>query len=175
MEESTTRSGRPIRPVRVIMSNMVSQEEVKQLIEDARNQLIADLTSQNRLLPSGGTSTAAATSTSTTSTSSASPQFVTDPYESNFNPGEKLGADLFKTATEPLKASERFNLTQDKAADFLRVLKDKNQAFKWGFSVNRIPQDYPATLDNQKSLLLQPNLVSLLSVQREAARCWGGL
>ena len=171
MEQSTTRSGRPIRPVRAIMADMVSQDEVKQLIEAARNQLIADLTSQNRLLPSGGTSTATAPSTST---SSASPQFVTDPYESNFNPGEKLGADLFKTATAPLKDSERFNLTQDKAAAFLRVLKDKNQAFKWGFSVNRIPQDYPATLDNQKSLLLQPNLVSLLSVQREAARCWGG-
>ena len=61
MEESTTRSGRPIRPVRAIMADMVSQDEVKQLIEAARNQLIADLTSQNRLLPSGGTSTAAVT------------------------------------------------------------------------------------------------------------------
>ena len=37
-----------------------------------------------------------------------------------------------------------------------------------------IPQSYPATMDNSKSLLLQPNCVSLLSVQREATRCWGG-
>ena len=42
MEQSTTRSGRPIRPVRAIMANMVSQDEVKQLIEAARTQLISN-------------------------------------------------------------------------------------------------------------------------------------
>ena len=158
-----TRAGTPFRSVREILQNMVTTEEVQALIEEAKTQLLDDLAADNRLLPPGGLPPS----------TSPPKQYVTDPYESNFNPGDKLGADLYKTATEPLKPSERFNLTQEKAAELLRLLKEKSQAFYWGSCVNLIPQSYPATMDNSKSLLLQPNCVSLLSVQREAAWCWG--
>ena len=40
--------------------------------------------------------------------SSRSVTYVTDPFKGDFNPADKYGASLFKTATEPLPEKDRF-------------------------------------------------------------------
>ena len=50
-------------------------------------------------------------------------QFVTDPYKSDFNPGDGDEASLYNKATEALKEADQFTFSQDKAANLLWHLK----------------------------------------------------
>jgi hypothetical protein len=98
--------------------------------------------------------------------------YVTDPFKGDFNPADKHGASLFKTATEPLPEKDRFSLNQDNAKKVFHLLKSKASTFFWGTSVTKIPQSYPISATTCKNLLTSSNRVSLDSVKRDAARCW---
>ena len=98
--------------------------------------------------------------------------YVTDPFKGDFNPADKHGASLFKTATEPLPEKDRFSLNQDNAKKVFHLIKSKASTYFWGTSVTKIPQSYPITAKNCKNLLTSSNRVSLDSVKRDAARCW---
>ena len=98
--------------------------------------------------------------------------YVTDPFKGDFNPADKHGASLFKTATEPLPEKDRFSLNQDNAKKVFHLIKSKASTYFWGTSVTKIPQSYPVSDKNCKNLLTSSNRVGLDSVKRYAARCW---
>ena len=50
-------------------------------------------------------------------------QFVTDPYKSDFNPGDKNGSILYNKATEALQETAPLNFSQEKAATLLQHFK----------------------------------------------------
>ena len=97
--------------------------------------------------------------------------YVTDPFKGDFNPADKHGASLFKTATEPLPEKDRFSLNQDNTKKVFHLLNSKASTYFWGTSVTKIPQSYPVSGNNCKNLLITSNRVSLDSVKRDAARC----
>ena len=98
--------------------------------------------------------------------------YVTDPYKGDFNPADKHGASLFRTATEPLPEKDRFSLNQDNAKKVFHLLKSKASTYFWGTSVTKIPQSYPISATTCKNLLTSSNRITLDSVKRDAARCW---
>ena len=55
--------------------------------------------------------------------------YVTDPYKGDFNPADKHGASLFKTATEPLPEKDRFSLNQDNAKKVFQLIKSKASTY----------------------------------------------
>ena len=77
-----------------------------------------------------------------------------------------------------MKDADKFNFNQEKAVHLLAEMKTQSEKIKWGRHINSIqiaPSDKTIVLDptNKKSLLIQPNLVPLESVQMAAAACWG--
>ena len=69
------------------------------------------------------------TSVADTSPKSVTFQFVTDPYKSDFNPGDRHGASLYNKATETLKEYEQFTFSRDKAANLFQHLKCQSQTY----------------------------------------------
>ena len=98
--------------------------------------------------------------------------YSTDPFKSNFNPGDKHRASLFKTTIEPLPEKDRYTLSQDKAKKLLLHIKSKEATYFWGTIVTKIPQAYPVDPKTCKSLLISLNKVSMNSVKRAVAKCW---
>ena len=87
--------------------------------------------------------------------------YVTDPFKGDFNPADKHGASLFKTATEPLPEKDRFYLNQDNGKKVFHLLKSKASTYFWGTSVTKIPQFYPLLAKNCKNLLTSSNRLAL--------------
>ena len=85
-----------------------------------------------RAILASGTLTNPASPTSVTT-------YITDPFKGDFNPADKHGASLFKTATEPLSEKDRFSLNQDNAKKVFHLLKPKASTYFWGTSVTKIP------------------------------------
>ena len=82
--------------------------------------------------------------------SSQSCQFVTDPYKSDFNPGDKNGSILYNKATEALQETAQFTFSQEKAATLLQRFKRQSQRFFWGQTVNKVqvfPSEKTTTID----------------------------
>ena len=154
----------------------LTSEQVQAMINAALKEQLETLQDAGRIVDPAApaanpiTQQAATPVASTTSTS----QFVTDPYKMDINPADKQGLALYNKATEPLPDKEKLSLSQEKATSILQAVKQKNETFFWGKSINMVPQSYPSDPSNQRSLILQPNRVSLTSVLSEAARCWGG-
>ena len=165
-----------------------SSEEFNRAVQAQVQQAIQDMIIDGRLASptsaSGGSSSSGASGSSGGGASGggnsgsnlpASPTSVvysTDPFKSNFNPGDKHGASLFKTATEPLPEKDRYTLSQDRAKKLLLHIKSKAATYFWGTIVSKVPQNYPVDPKTCKSLLLSPNKVSMNSVMRAAAKCW---
>ena len=51
------------------------------------------------------------------------------------------------------------------------MVKDKARTYHWGIVLSKIPQDTTKP-ESYKSLIIQPMLVSLQSVLKDASRCW---
>ena len=164
-----------------------SSEEFKRAVQTQVEQAIRDMVAAGTLASpsaasgssgsggsgsSSGSPTGGGTGGSILPASPTSVVYSTDPFRSNFNPGDKHGASLFKTATEPLPEKERYTLSQDKAKKLLLHIKSKAATYFWGPIVTKIPQSYPIVPAACKSLLLSPNKVSMNSVMRSAAKCW---
>ena len=98
-------------------------------------------------------------------------KMVTDPYEGNIDVDDKQGLLMFNKATEALPTDKKLALSQSNGSLIHQLVKDYTRLYFWGIVLSKIPQD---TTDPSsfKSLVIQPMLVSLISVMKDASRCW---
>ena len=113
----------------------LTAEAIQAMISTALNQQEATWSASGRLLPAGGNvniENVETTSVAESPQKSVHFQFVTDPYKSDFNPGDRHGSSLYNKATETLKEADQFTFSQDKAANLLQHLKHQSQTFFGG-------------------------------------------
>ena len=78
---------------------------------DFNKKVVEQVQKTIRAMLASGSLTVPSTPASPTSVTT----YVTDSFKGDFNPADKHGASLFKTATEPLPEKEIFSLNQDNA------------------------------------------------------------
>ena len=76
---------------------------------------------------------AGSTTTTTTLT-----QFVNNPYQADFNPSDKVGAQLYIEATKPFADDKRIEVTQKNVTKLMDQLNGDARKFFWSLLINLV-------------------------------------
>ena len=102
-----------------------------------------------------------------TPTPAASSNYFSDPYQSNFNPSDSVGAKLWTTATKSFDPDKQIKVTQNNVTQFMDQMKNDSRKFYWSPLVNLIN-----TSTGMKKILEDFDTISLEDVQKQAAQIW---
>jgi len=95
-----------------------------------------------------------------------------NPLQGDFNPGTKLGKDIFLEKSKGLPEADRFDLTQENAGEIHRYLRARENQMEDSMA---IPTEFNAdgTVKTTKDLLTQYHSITLEDVQRAAFERYG--
>ena len=121
------------------------------------------LRSGTSTMPTGTSSTTGGSNTILT-------QFVNNPYQANFNPSDKVGAQLYVEATKSFSEDKRIEVTQKNVTKFMDQMKSDARKLFWSPLINLV--DTNVAGNAKKQILEDFDSLSLDDVKKQAERIW---
>ena len=97
-------------------------------------------------------------------------QFVNNPYQANFNPSDKVGAQLYIEATKSFPEDKRIEVSQKNVTKFMDQMNSDARKFFWSPLINLV--DTNVAGDAKKQILEDFDSLSLEDVKKQAERIW---
>ena len=97
-------------------------------------------------------------------------QFVNNPYQANFNPSDKVGAQLYIEATKPFADDKRIEVSQKNVTKLMNQLNGDARKFFWSPLINLVDTNDAGTA--KKQILEDFETLSLEDVKKQANRIW---